>query len=359
MIVRTGDIDNFGIGWPAGFDPGTRERAPPRTHLPFKPLARRSPWMGPTGSWAPMKPTRDRIQGHDRRLYAQHEAAGQQPAPGRAAVRAGRHGPESGAVAHVRGRLPGVAPQGAPSRLRSTANARRSSNRWSTPSRRRAPSARSSAWSSCRIPPAAVDLDTEHLDRRPDDRSRRRLRPRLRWFADQPAAAPKRGNGAREGDRRADGTAPGSGRRVGRRRQGRRHRPGSGILAVQRRPAWSSSSGRPRWAAINRGRRPRTSYPGEYALLNIKLEPSKKETAANITEALDTRGRAILYGIHFDSNSAYPVPSRPRRSRRSSRCPRTGPRSDWSSKATPIRRTPRSSTRSCPRTGRSPSWTGW
>jgi OmpA-OmpF porin, OOP family len=44
------------------------------------------------------------------------------------------------------------------------------------------------------------------------------------------------------------------------------------------------------------------------ALLNIKLEPSKKETSASITEALDVRGRAILYGIHFDSNSAVPRP---------------------------------------------------
>jgi OOP family OmpA-OmpF porin len=47
---------------------------------------------------------------------------------------------------------------------------------------------------------------------------------------------------------------------------------------------------------------------GGEALLNIKLEPSKKETASSITEALDARGRAILYGIYFDSNSAVPRP---------------------------------------------------
>ena len=47
---------------------------------------------------------------------------------------------------------------------------------------------------------------------------------------------------------------------------------------------------------------------GGDALLNLKLEPSKKETTASITEALDARGRAILYGIHFDSNSAVPRP---------------------------------------------------
>jgi OOP family OmpA-OmpF porin len=47
---------------------------------------------------------------------------------------------------------------------------------------------------------------------------------------------------------------------------------------------------------------------GGEAVLDIKLEPSKKETTASITEALDTRGRAILYGIHFDSNSAVPRP---------------------------------------------------
>jgi hypothetical protein len=28
MIVRTGDIDNFGIGWPAGFDPYSGKSTP-------------------------------------------------------------------------------------------------------------------------------------------------------------------------------------------------------------------------------------------------------------------------------------------------------------------------------------------
>jgi len=47
---------------------------------------------------------------------------------------------------------------------------------------------------------------------------------------------------------------------------------------------------------------------GGEAVLDIKLEPAKKETAISMAEALDARGRAILYGIHFDSNSAVPRP---------------------------------------------------
>lgn len=47
---------------------------------------------------------------------------------------------------------------------------------------------------------------------------------------------------------------------------------------------------------------------GGQAVLDIKLEPAKKETAESMAEALDAKGRAILYGIHFDSNSAVPRP---------------------------------------------------
>ena len=47
---------------------------------------------------------------------------------------------------------------------------------------------------------------------------------------------------------------------------------------------------------------------GGQALLDIRLEPSKKETADSMAEALDAKGRAVLYGIHFDSNSAVPRP---------------------------------------------------
>lgn len=47
---------------------------------------------------------------------------------------------------------------------------------------------------------------------------------------------------------------------------------------------------------------------GGQAVLDIKLEPAKKETADGMAEALDAKGRAILYGIHFDSNSAVPRP---------------------------------------------------
>jgi OmpA-OmpF porin, OOP family len=44
------------------------------------------------------------------------------------------------------------------------------------------------------------------------------------------------------------------------------------------------------------------------AVLDIKLEPAKKETAESMAAAIDAKGRAILYGIHFDSNSAVPRP---------------------------------------------------
>jgi len=47
---------------------------------------------------------------------------------------------------------------------------------------------------------------------------------------------------------------------------------------------------------------------GGQAVLDIQLEPAKKETAEGIAEALDAKGRAVLYGIHFDSNSAVPRP---------------------------------------------------
>jgi OmpA-OmpF porin, OOP family len=47
---------------------------------------------------------------------------------------------------------------------------------------------------------------------------------------------------------------------------------------------------------------------GGQAVVDIRLEPAKKETAESMAEAIDARGRAILYGIHFDSNSAVPRP---------------------------------------------------
>jgi OOP family OmpA-OmpF porin len=47
---------------------------------------------------------------------------------------------------------------------------------------------------------------------------------------------------------------------------------------------------------------------GGQAVLDIKLEPAKQEAADGMAEALDARGRAILYGIHFDSASAVPRP---------------------------------------------------
>jgi len=47
---------------------------------------------------------------------------------------------------------------------------------------------------------------------------------------------------------------------------------------------------------------------GKQLELDIELTPAKKETAANIAEELDEKGRAVLYGIRFDSNSAVPRP---------------------------------------------------
>jgi OOP family OmpA-OmpF porin len=47
---------------------------------------------------------------------------------------------------------------------------------------------------------------------------------------------------------------------------------------------------------------------GGQAVLDLKLEPAKAETAESMAEAIDARGRAILYGIHFDSNSDVPRP---------------------------------------------------
>jgi OOP family OmpA-OmpF porin len=47
---------------------------------------------------------------------------------------------------------------------------------------------------------------------------------------------------------------------------------------------------------------------GEKLELDIELKPLKKETAANIGDELEKGGRAVLYGIHFDSNSAVPLP---------------------------------------------------
>jgi len=47
---------------------------------------------------------------------------------------------------------------------------------------------------------------------------------------------------------------------------------------------------------------------GDKLQLDIALERAKQETADNIAEALDKIGRAVLYGIRFDSNSAVPRP---------------------------------------------------
>jgi hypothetical protein len=47
---------------------------------------------------------------------------------------------------------------------------------------------------------------------------------------------------------------------------------------------------------------------GDKVQIDLELEPAKKETADNIAKALDTRRRAVLYGIRFDSNSAVPRP---------------------------------------------------
>jgi OmpA-OmpF porin, OOP family len=47
---------------------------------------------------------------------------------------------------------------------------------------------------------------------------------------------------------------------------------------------------------------------GNTLQLDIELDPSKKETAANIADELDATGRVVLYGIRFDSNSAVPRP---------------------------------------------------
>ena len=47
---------------------------------------------------------------------------------------------------------------------------------------------------------------------------------------------------------------------------------------------------------------------GKTIPLDIELEPAKKETADNIADEIGRKGRAILYGIRFDSNSAVPRP---------------------------------------------------
>jgi outer membrane protein OmpA-like peptidoglycan-associated protein len=47
---------------------------------------------------------------------------------------------------------------------------------------------------------------------------------------------------------------------------------------------------------------------GKTLTLDIALAPSKQETAENLATALVEKGRAVLYGIRFDSNSAVPRP---------------------------------------------------
>jgi len=47
---------------------------------------------------------------------------------------------------------------------------------------------------------------------------------------------------------------------------------------------------------------------GQKLQLDLELEPAKQETAGNIAEALEKTRRAVLYGIRFDSNSAVPRP---------------------------------------------------